>query len=166
MTMALMGVLVATAAMAAPSLNFKSFGTGDVVQDPAGTWTITNDTDEYGGVYISGKNAKNQLISLVDFSFTSSGAVAGGAPRFSLPISIDGKGGADFYAFMDVNGCSGAALVSTDSPTCTVYAGSETFANWDAFAAAHPTYRTAPNAVPFVIADVAGTYVVSGITLR
>jgi hypothetical protein len=107
--------------------------------------------------------------SQVTFSFTSSGDVTGGAPRFSWPIDINGDGTVDGYAFMDVNGC-GSTVVSSASPTCTTYCGPETFPNWAAFAAAHPTYRSAPGAIPFIIADghsgPGSVYVVSHIVLR
>ena len=65
-----------------------------------------------------------------------------------------------------IHGCGGP-LVSTDIATSTVDAGSETFANWAAFAAAHPTYKIASGSIPFIIADgTLGTYVVSDIVLR
>ena len=71
-----------------------------------------------------------------------------------------------FYAFLDKDGC-GAALVSTESANCAVNAGPESFANWAAFAAAHPTYRIASGSIPFIIADgTQGIYIVSDIDLR
>lgn len=102
------------------------------------------------------------------FSFVSSGKVAGGAPRFSLPINSDGKTNrVAFYAFLDVNGCAGKTTVSTTDNGCTVYAGNEVLANWAAFVNAHPTYRVAPGANPFIVADgTLGAYIVSDIVLR
>jgi len=56
--------------------------------------------------------------------------------------------------------------VSTTNPNCKVYYGSESFANWSAFAQAHPTYKIG-SAIPFIIADgSAGTYNVSDIDLH
>jgi len=46
-------------------------------------------------------------------------------------------------------------------------AGTESFANWAAFAADHPTYKIASGTTPFIIADgELGTYGVSDIVLR
>ncbi len=55
--------------------------------------------------------------------------------------------------------------VSTANADCKVFYGANSFANWDAFAAANPTYKIA-DAIPFIIADQAGTYHVTGIDLR
>ena len=171
-------VLVALAILpiaAAPQIHYRTFGSATVTEGPAGTFTIVSDgpdptydpSPEYGGVYVNSKSNSGKAIGSVSFSFVSSGEVAGGAPRFSIPIDTDGvTNTADFYAFMDVAGWS-SNLVSTESSTCQVSAGSETFANWAALAAAHPTYRIAPGSIPFIIADgTLGRYVVSNIVLR
>ena len=160
---------------AAPNIKYRTFGSATVTEGPAGTFTIVSDgpdpiydpSPEYGGVYLNSKSNSGKAIGSVSFSFVSSGDSAGGAPRFSLPINTDGvTNTADFYAFIDEAGC-GAPLVSTESANCAVNAGGETFANWAAFAAAHPTYRIAPGSIPFIIADgTLGTYVVSDIVLR
>ena len=155
--------VVGTAFAANSKLN--SFGTGEITVSETGTVTIVNDSGEYGGVYLSSRSQSGKLLGEVDFSFVSTGHVAGGAPRFSIPIDTDGNGTGDGYAFLDVNGC-GATLVSTDSANCVTYFGPDSFANWDAVAAAHPTYRIAPGAIPFVIADQPGTYIVTDIVLR
>lgn len=172
---ALLATLVSSAALAAPNIKFRTFGSATVTEGPAGTFTIVSDgpdpiyapSPEYGGVYLNSKSYSGKYIGAVMFSFRSSGDVAGGAPRFSIPINIDGVSNAvAFYAFLDVNGC-GSPTVSTASPTCTVYAGSETFSNWAAFAATHPGYRVASGSIPFIIADgTLGTYIVSDIVLR
>ena len=168
--------VIASLTMAAPNVKYQTFG--PTVEDPAGTFTITlpADTivpyDHSGGVYITAKPNSGKAIGSVSFSFVSSGAVAGGAPRFSIPIDTDGKAATvEFYAFLDAAGCGGnsggTTTVSTDSSTCAVNAGPESFANWAAFAAAHPTYRIAPGWHPFIVADgTAGIYVVSDIVLR
>lgn len=170
----LMVALVAGSVAAAPNVKYRTFGSATVTQTQPGTFTIVSDGDdptwggpEYGGVYLNSRSMSGKRIGRVLFSFTSSGDVAGGAPRFSIPISTGTSNKVAFYAFLDVNGCGGAAVVSTASATCTVYAGSETFPNWAAFAAAHPKYRIAPGKIPFVIADGSyGTFVVSDIVLR
>jgi hypothetical protein len=172
---AVFGLITMSMTMAAANEKFQTFadGTATVVQNPSGTFTITlaSNTDD-GGVYITAKPSSGKGIGGILFSFTSSGDVAGGAPRFSIPIDTDGKAATvEFYAFLDAAGCgavSGDTIsVSTASATCAVNAGPESFANWAAFAAAHPTYRVAPGWHPFIIADgTAGTYIVSNIDLR
>ena len=161
--------LVAIAALAIPAMaastKLQAFGTGVVDITGPNSATLANDAGEYSGVYLASKSQSGKPIGSVSFSFTSSGDVAGGAPRFSIPIDTDGNSTVDGYAFLDVNGC-GSSTVSTDSATCTVYFGNETFANWAAFATAHPTYRIAPGSIPFIIADQPGNYVITGIDLR
>lgn len=158
-SLALSIALVGTA-VAAP---LRTFGTGDVTRDGS-TFTIVNDAGEYAGVYVKPQNpAKNQrgfLLSAADFSFSHSGDTAGGAPRFSIPIDEDGNGTTEAYAFIDANSCGNTGVVSTNASNCVVYYGAGVYANWDAFAAAHPTYRISED-IPFVIADQPGTYVIS-----
>jgi hypothetical protein len=128
--------------------------------------TIVNDnagTD--GGVYVQGKSLNGKLLNTVAFGFASSGDVTGGAPRFSIPINDSSA-----YAFMDAANCGGASgqpvSVSTTNPSCHVYYQNESFANWAAFAAAHPTYKIGSK-IPFIIADgSAGHYVLTGIDLH
>lgn len=171
--------LISTAALVALSYgsawagepqSLQKQGTGDVVITSGNSATITNDPGEYGLVITKsnlnkfGKgNVSSRPIGKTDFSFVSSGDVAGGAPRFSIPIDANGDGTADGFAFLDVNGC-GSTFVSTESPTCTVYYNTETFPNWDAFVAAHPTYEVL--GFPFIISDVAGRYVISNIDVK
>jgi hypothetical protein len=120
------------------------------------------------------------MLAEVDFSFVSTGDVTGGAPRFSIPIDDKAiPGPTDFfdgtdvaYAFLDAANCGGVSdvetLVSTDAANCMVFLNSGgSWANWDAFAEANPTFRIAPGYIPFVIADGAlGTYEVEDIALR
>lgn len=156
---------VASPTQAAPAL--QTFGTGEVTINN-GTVSIVNDSGEYGGVYLKSRSTSGKLLSAVDFSFTNTGDTAGGAPRLSIPIDTDMDGSTDNgYAFIDVNNCGGD-FVSTTSSTCQVYFHTEPapYANWDAFAAAHPTWRIDPGNIPFVIADVAGTYSVTAVVLR
>ena len=124
---------------------------------------IVNGANEYGGVYLPRRGTKP--IAAVHFSFVSTGDVGGGAPRFSIPIDTDHNRTVEGYAFLDVNNC-GSVFVSTDSATCKVYFLNEVFNNWDAFVAAHPKYRIPPGAIPFVIADVPGSYSVRSVDLR
>ena len=163
--------VVASMSMAAPNVKYQTFGA--VTESPTGTFTITLATNaDSGGVFINAKPDSGKGIGSVLFSFISRGDVAGGAPRFSIPIDTNGKAATvEFYAFLDAAGCGGTTNVATNVSTelgyCAVNAGPESFANWAAFAAAHPTYRVAPGWHPFIIADgTAGTYVVSDIALR
>ena len=157
--------VVAVPVLAAPNSKLKTFGTGDVSLVGRDGATISNDAGQYGGVYPAGhRNAKP--IRSVHFSFVSEGDVGGGAPRFSIPIDTDHNRTVEAYAFLDVNGCDGGPLVSTDSISCTVYFRDEVFTNWAAFADAHPGYRIPTGAIPFVIADVEGDYIVSDVDLH
>jgi hypothetical protein len=165
-------VAAAGTAVAAPSDKLQTFGTGDVTVSQDGTVNIVNDAGEYGGVYVKSKSNSGKSLSQADFSFTNNGGdVAGGAPRFSIPIDTDNNGKTDNgYAFIDVAGCGGATgdntVVSTDNANCQVNFNGVSYANWDAFAAANPTYRIDPGSIPFVIADVQGSYSVTDISLR
>lgn len=88
-----------------------------------------------------------------------------GAPRVSLPIET-GSGTSAFYAFIAAFYCNdGAGLVDAlNDPTCTIFAGSESFSSWGALLAAHPDWRVGPN-LPFVIADETGTWTVADVQL-
>ena len=161
---ALASLAIVTGAIAAnPKL--KTFGTGTVTTNGTDSATIVNGAGQYGGVYLQYRSESGKVIGDVTFSFISSGAVAGGAPRFSLPIDTNGDGTVEGYAFLDVQNCGGP-VVSTNNSACITYFGSEVFPNWAAFVAAHPTYRSAPGSIPFIIADQPGIYVVSDIVLR
>ena len=166
LVLALIASLAIVATVSAANTQFRTFGTGDVTESPEGTFTIANDAGEFGGVFLNSRSQSGKLLADVDFSFVSSGAVAGGAPRLSIPIK-DEIGTADLFAFLDVNNCL-SNTVDTDSPNCMVNLNQTygTFANWDAFAAAHPTFRIVPGGIPFVISDQPGTYVVKDILLR
>jgi hypothetical protein len=167
MTVALVMIALASVATAAPA--FQTFG--NTVEGPAGTFTIT----DFGGVFLKSKSQSAK--DGTGLSFVSSGDVAGGAPRFSIPIDTSGDSTREGYAFLDAAGCGAAVgdnpggsptTVSTDSATCAVNYLSVDYANWTAFLAANPTARVAPANTPFIIADApgTGTYVVSDIVLR
>jgi hypothetical protein len=166
LVLALIASLTIVPTVSAANPQFRTFGNGVVTESPAGTFTIVNETGEFGGVFLNSRSESGKLISDVDFSFVSNGDVAGGAPRLSIPIN-DGLGTADLFAFLDVANC-GSTTVSTESENCPVFLNQVygSFANWDAFVAAHPTFKIISGGIPFVIADQPGTYVVSDIVLR
>jgi hypothetical protein len=156
---------IAIPAAAAPPIRLLAFGTGDVMILSNTSATLDNDAGEYSGVYLNAPRAPRPLES-ISYSFTYTGDVAGGAPRFSIPIDTDGNGTVEGYAFLDAINCGLTGTVSTESSTCLVYFGPDVYANWDAFAAANPDYRIAPGSIPFIIADQAGHYEISNIDLR
>ena len=157
-------------AASASANKLQTFGTGTVTITGSDSATIVNGAGEYGGVYINSRSQSHKLLSAVSLSFVSTGDVAGGAARFSIPVNTDGGSSVAGYAFMDAPGCGGASgdttMVSTDLANCRVNFASVDYANWDAFTAANPTYRIAPGAIPFIIADQPGNYAVSSIDLR
>jgi hypothetical protein len=178
----LLGLMVAAVAVigfgvsASAGSGLQAFGTGTVTIGADGTSaTILNQAGQYGGVYVQSKSQSGTLLNAVSFSFNSTGDVAGGAPRFSIPINTGGGAGSTTaYAFLDVRGCNSlatngtAVTVSTTLPNCQVAfqgGGFYNYANWDAFARANPTYRIAQGHFPFIIADAPGSYAVDGIKL-
>lgn len=163
---------VASAAQAAPAPKpLTTFGTGTVTAT-ADSATIVNDAGEYGGAYLQSRSQSGKPLDEVVFEFRNDGGdVAGGSPRFSLPIDTDSNGStSNGYAFLDVAGCGGTSggttLVSTQSATCAVNFNTVDYPNWATFAATNPTYRIAPGYIPFVIADTPGSYAIDGIVLR
>src|SRR6266567_4830865 len=160
-------------AASASANKLQTFGTGTVTITGVDSAKIDlASSDQYGGVYINSKSQSAKPLIAIHFSFVSTGDVTGGAPRFSIPIDTDGVGGTvEGYAFLDAAGCGGASgvatLVSTSSSDCHVNFLGADFTNWAAFADANPTYRIAPGAIPFIIADGSvGSYAVEGIDLR
>lgn len=161
-----LSLLFASTAVAAPKL--KPFGSADVTIGPGGVVTIVADHEddpvwggpEYGGIYSTSKNS-GKLLAAVDLGFTNSGDIGGGAPRLSVPVDTNGDGRSDFYAFLSADRCGAVEgqphRVSTENPACIVDLNNgQTFANWDAFAAAYPTARVAPGDPVFIVAD--GSY--------
>jgi hypothetical protein len=153
------------------------------VLNTASSATLDTTSGSDAGVYLSnGKSTNGTPLAGVDFSFTYfcantidlSSCIAGGAPRWSIPINTDSNSKTtEGYAFLDASGClnggtqpsGGALTVSTALATCPVnFAGD--YANWGAFADAHPTY-TISGDFPFVIADVqtGGQLVVSNVVV-
>lgn len=164
-------VLALAGGAAAGPKKLRTFGTGEASPTSARSGTITNDAGEYAGFYVRGyRSQTGKRLSRVVFSFVSTGDVAGGAPRFSIPIDEDGDGAWESYAFLDAFNCGASGsddvvTVSTRADDCAVFYGAGVHANWDAFAAAHPSYRIA-DAIPFIISDQPGTYVVSDIWMK
>lgn len=175
--LALLLLTVASVGGAAPGPKLQTFGTGDVTVGTVGgaSATIVNEVGEFGGVFLSSKSQGSKPLNKVVFAFTSRGDVAGGAPRFSIGIDTDGNPQtSNGFAFLDAAGCGAtvgdnptnvATLVSTQNPACAVNFNGD-YANWDAFAAANPTYKTNSGGTPFIIADQPGTYFVTDIVLR
>jgi len=162
-------------AFAGANGQLQAFGTGTVVITSADSATIVNTTGQYGGVFLNSKSQSAKPLNAVSFSFVSTGDVAGGAPRFSIPIDTNGvRGTVEGYAFLDAAGCGAtvgpnttvSTTVSTSSLSCAVNFQSVDYANWATFAADNPTFRIAAGAIPFIIADVAGSYAVSSIDLH
>jgi len=153
---------VATAAVS----KFRSFGPGDVTLTRTGA-RLVNDSGEYSGIYLRSRGSAKSVKS-VHMSFDYTGSVAGGAPRFSIPLDIDRDRTVDGYAFLDALNCGDTGSVSTDDDDCKVFLNfsSEWFVNWDALVAAHPSWRIPPRSIPFVIADQPGDYRVSNVDLR
>ena len=163
---------VAGTAVAKQPSKLQTFGTGEATFN-GGTLTLDNGAGQYSGVYLKSTSRKARPIASVDFSFDYSGTIAGGAPRFSIPLDTNRNGRLDGYAFLDARNCgnsgtSGNGTVSTEDGNCAVFLnfGNLSFANWDALVAAHRSWRVASGKVPFIIADQPGHYEISNIDLR
>lgn len=163
---ALIAVL-AFAGTAVASNGLQSFGSGDVTINGDAA-TLTNGAGEFSGVYLKSRSESGKPLAAVDFSFEYTGSTAGGAPRFSIPLDTGATESVTLYAFVDALNCGDTGTVDTNASNCQVFLNfsNESFTNWDAFAAAHPTWRIAPGSIPFVIADQPGTYVLTEIELR
>jgi len=114
-----------------------------------------------------------QLLSNVtqlSFQYTGDAATAG-APRFSVPIDENNDGLTEAFAFVPAVSCDngqGKVDVIGDS-TCLVYYapdGVAGWANWAAFAAAHPTYEVAlTDNYVFPISDEIGTWTLNQVVI-
>jgi hypothetical protein len=170
--LALVAILaIAIPASATPKSKLQTFGTGVVTINGSDAATLVNGADEYSGVYLRGIRKSAKPIEAVHFSFNYDGTLAGGAPRFSIPIDTNHNHSNEGYAFVDALNCgasgtSGTGTVSTDDANCKVFFQDESFDNWDAFVDAHAGYRIPPGGIPFIIADQPGTYVITDIDLR
>ena len=185
-TVAVVATLGAFAALAlagtsgaAPGGRLRTFGTGEVTT-ANNSATIVIDAGEFGGVFQQGKGQGGKLLGDVVFQFTSRGDVAGGAPRFSIPIDDGSFDPNTDFAFIDAAGCGATVgdnptgaftLVSTQNPACQVHFHGVDYANWTTFANANPTFRIA-RSIPFIIADavppsqLSATFVVTDIVLN
>ena len=119
-----------------------------------------NPNTAYAGVYYEESTLSGRLlgdVSNVSFTYACdalTNCVTGGSPRLSIPIDTDGDGTTESYAFIDAANCG---LTGHQSGTvdldCPVFFGGTLYADWAAFATAHPTYSIATDALPFVIVD-------------
>lgn len=175
---------VVGAASAAPNrLRTEVDGTAQAVvfsSTSAGLVVSGNDNGVgYAAVYTNAKSPAGKLLIEVDMGFiiSAGGTVAGGAPRLTIPIDFNGDGVYDVFASLDAASCGGtvvnglltsSVLVSTTIATCGVNLNpGGSYANWDAFAAANPTYRIAKGQQAFIIADWGPTNVtLTGIDLN
>jgi len=164
--LAVVMVLVFAGTTTAAVSKFRTFGTRDVTLARTGA-VLENGAGEYSGIYLRARGSAKWVKS-VHMSFRYSGSVAGGAPRFSIPLDTNRDNRVDGYAFLDALNCGDTGLVSTDDADCKVFLNfsSESFANWDALVAEHPRWRIPRRSIPFVIADQPGTYRVSSVDLR
>lgn len=142
-------------------------------------------SNAYAGFYGKKNLIAGKLVGRVkelDFAYAGGGP-SGGSPRFSIPIdeclpedgyvgdvtvepcTTDGKW--DQFIFADVTESSGCndgdgfvgILNGEDDETCIWYLGGTIpFANWAAFAAAHPDWRIATDTPPFAIVDQPAHY--------
>ena len=126
------------------------------------TATLDTSSGGFAGVYVQAwRFVSGVAIGNVDFSFNyicpgsndTTSCTGGGAVRWSIPIDTNGDGRWNFFAFVDAANCGNTGTVDNGN-FCHVFAGNESFTDWAAFAAAHPTYTIANNSVPFVISDV------------
>jgi hypothetical protein len=127
----------------------------------------TNPYDQYSGVYLKRSNLIGKAIGNVrQLGFSYTGTATAGSPRISLPIDTNGDGAKDGYAFISAYYCNDGAghVDAVNDTTCTIYIGSDVYANWRSMVAAHPEYRVA-HATPFVIADDPGTWSVFNVKL-
>lgn len=134
----------------------------------------------YALVYTMARSPEGKLLTEVDMGFVAEtdSHVSGGAPRLTIPIDTDGDGDWEDFASIDVFACGGTidevgsltadVWVSTANPDCTVslnYAGTS-YANWDAFAAASPTYLIAEAQKSFIIVDWTAAVTLTSIDLN
>lgn len=147
----------------------QCFGDGECTLIPGGA-TLSNDAGEHSGVYIPSNLIGRSLsdVNKLSFDYSGSGA-AGGSPRISVPIDSNGDGTTDDHAFIDTGYCNDAGdpnvgtLDAINDPTCVIWYGSDSYANWAAFASANPTYRI--SGTSFIIVDQAGTFNITNVQL-
>jgi len=183
-----------TAAAANPLLCFSGttdpggfHGTCTLIAGGATLNTFDGDADPnnaYAGVYYAQSTLPGQPLaaaSVISFTYAAAAGTtaSGGSPRVSIGIDEDGNGTRESYAFVDTLGCNNGSpnngTLSFSDPTCTVAyfgpgapVGGESWVNWAAFAAGHPTWKISKNTVddvPFVIVDQPGLWTVTNVEL-
>jgi hypothetical protein len=137
------------------------------------TFTVTGPgaaSAYYVGYNNSVYGVKLGNLTQLSFQYTGDAATAG-APRFSIPIDQNDDGYTEAFAFVPAISCNngqGKVDVIGDS-TCLVYYapdGVTGWANWAAFAAAHPTYEvSALDNYVFPISDEPGTWTLNQVTI-
>jgi hypothetical protein len=122
---------------------------------------------EYSGVYVKNSNLVGKAIGTINqLGFSYRSTATAGSPRISLGIDKNGDGNYDVFAFISAFHCNSGASNHVDvihDPTCTIFMGSDVYANWAAMVADHPEYRV--GYLPFVIADDPGTWTVFNVKL-
>ena len=143
---------------------------GRCTVDKYGVATLNNsggDPDgEYSGVYLQNSNLEGKTIRTVNqLGFSYKSTATAGSPRISLGIDKTGDSKYDEFAFISAFYCNdGAGNVDViNDPTCTIYSGSDVYANWAEMVAAHPDYRV--GYIPFIVADDPGTWTVFNVKL-
>jgi len=143
-----------------------------------------NPDNNYAGVYYAQSTLPGEPLaaaSVISFTYAAAAGTtaSGGSPRVSIGIDENGNGTREAYAFVDTLGCNNGSpnngTLSFSDLTCTVSYTSpsdplhpESWVNWAAFAAAHPTWRISENTVndvPFVVVDQPGLWTVSNVQL-
>lgn len=151
-------------------------GTCTLIQNGATLNTVDGDADPnnaYAGVYILNSNLEGKLVSGINrLAFTYSGTgTAGGSPRITVPVDLNGDGLKDDYLSADAIGCTdGTATAGTvdviNNPNCIVSLnGGGTYANLAAFVVAYPTAGVATNRISFVIVDQPGSFTITNVQL-
>jgi hypothetical protein len=142
------------------------FSDGSATCTTSGTSaTLGVGTAQYAGVYYKNTAVGNTPIgdvAALSFAYTG-GPLAGGSPRFSIPIDESaGATTAPAYAFIS-NGCAAGTV---DAFVCQVDYKGVTYNGWEAFAAALGNQNfVLSNDIPFVIVDQPGNFVISKVVI-
>jgi hypothetical protein len=149
---------------------------------------VTGPDGSYSGVYYAQSSLPGELLaaaSVISFTYAAAAgtSASGGSPRISIGIDEDGNGTRESYAFVDTLGCNNGSAnngtLSFGDSTCTVSytpptppgappVPAESWVNWAAFAAGHPTWKISMNSaldVPFVVADQPGLWTITNVQL-
>ncbi len=179
---AALGLVLSTSAIAAtpttaPGKNkVVCFASGDATCTPnskgaKGSATLDVTGAGAAALYYTGYNDSVYGVLLSDLSqlsFTYTGTPTAGSPRFSVPVDENNDGLTEAFAFVPAISCNnGNGLVNViNDSTCTIYYGSNSYANWAAFAQAYPAAEIAlSDNYLFVISDDIGTWTVNNVTI-